>query len=452
MSRDASTDERQTDESLMDGMDERPACGGAADMSEQMKAQFSAFRSKLDAHRIRARSSSARLGAPSRKSPPVAPSPKREKPASAETPIAAPSAQPAPKKAVVSPSISRTLPSAELESAVSDDRSVADATSSAPVEARERALKPERFEIVFPPASVRAAEESAGVSAAAIASPALVAGLACAALLASAGAVVEASNSAEAPQLAVIEATRENVSASIRLAEPVAKTTAKAGSIQRESEAEPGGKPALATPSKMAPPKKTSSKTAATALAGEEIETATVPPRTVEPSRSQYLRGDELRALLAERPIKCVVEDAATAAGASKDVCAETVAYEVAQALMVREAPAPEGGRIEINAAFSIEGDALCHQTRGLSALVIGGEMPADRARSLEQLLSASYAGLNGSPICHRLQALGEAAEGPVFRAHAFVNGKRVAERTDPRPFLMRRRAPRQGLRHAAKP
>ena len=185
-----------------------------------------------------------------------------------------------------------------------------------------------------------------------------------------------------------------------------------------------------------------------------EIGTASVPPsRGAAPG--YYLDGEALRALLSARPVKCVVEAPASparSAGAPIDMealrlagsvaagCVETIVYKANASTLLRSAPAPEGGRIEINAAFSIEGDALCHHTRGLSALVIGGEMPTERARSLETLLNASYANLGGAPICHRLQRLGEAPDGPLFRADAFVDGRRIAERTDPRPFIMKPR------------
>ena len=187
-----------------------------------------------------------------------------------------------------------------------------------------------------------------------------------------------------------------------------------------------------------------------------DIETASLPMKAVSVSEGEYLGAAAIRALLAQRPVKCVVEgpasggvgvstgsgvdlDALKVAGGVADHCVETTLYKPHASLMMREAPAPGGGRLEINAAFKIEGDAICHQTRGLSALVIGADASPDRARSLESLMKASYADLKGAPICHRLQSLGDSPEGPLFRADAFVAGERLAERSDPRPFIMRR-------------
>ncbi|MEM9724454.1 MAG: hypothetical protein AAF909_03205 [Pseudomonadota bacterium] len=164
-----------------------------------------------------------------------------------------------------------------------------------------------------------------------------------------------------------------------------------------------------------------------------------------------YLSGRALRQLLAERPVKCVLP---TASGdIAPTACAETVAYRPSAALFTREAPAATGGRVEVNAAYSIEDDALCHHTAGLSVLVIGdarpprppvkqggaAEIPA--ALSLEALLEAHYAAHAGAPICHRLTALGASPNGPLFRADALRDGAVDPARSDPRPFVMRRAA-----------
>ncbi|MEL6977574.1 MAG: hypothetical protein AAGM38_02705 [Pseudomonadota bacterium] len=196
------------------------------------------------------------------------------------------------------------------------------------------------------------------------------------------------------------------------------------------------------------------------ARAATRIATASLPPRAAPPRQAQppYLSDRALAALLSARPIKCVVPaprpggdplaatqardlDALRLAGSLGAPCVETVTYQPGAALLRREAVAPEGARIEVNAAYSVEDNAICHQTRGLTALVVGGDLPERSANSLERLLDASYAALNGAPICHRLQHLGDGPEGPVFRAVAYVGGKRSAERTDPRPFVMRARA-----------
>lgn len=196
-------------------------------------------------------------------------------------------------------------------------------------------------------------------------------------------------------------------------------------------------------------------------VARGEFATASIDEAAARRSRYGYLGAAELAELLRDRPVKCVLDapiSGGVGAGAAVDAdalrlaasvahgCVETIAYEPASSLLVREASAPGGGRIEINAAFSIEGDAICHQTRGMSALVLGDDMPEEGARSLENLLNASYADLRGSPICHRLQSLGDAPGGPLFRADAYVDGARVVERTDPRPFVMMRRLDRAGL------
>lgn len=189
------------------------------------------------------------------------------------------------------------------------------------------------------------------------------------------------------------------------------------------------------------------------------LETASLPgagPRGPD-AAAPYLVASELEALLNERPVKCVVPaplpgadpahgaaardlDALRIAGSIAAACVETVTYRPDSALLRRVAPAADGARIEVNAAYSIEDDAICHQTRGLSALVVGGTLPERRARSLESLLEASYAALSGAPICHRLERLGDGPEGPVFRSIAYVRGERSSERSDPRPFVMQRR------------
>lgn len=198
----------------------------------------------------------------------------------------------------------------------------------------------------------------------------------------------------------------------------------------------------------------------ASALAGYdpvdlgEIATATIAPAP-PPARApedDALDAATVRRLLEERPVKCVI---ATPAGAGEaDIealrlavsvgqeCVETTEYDLKDSMLRRVAAAPEGGRIEINAAFSVAPEGLCHQTEGLSALVVGEEMLTARARSLETLLAASYAALDGAPICHRWSPIGPTKAGTIYRSEAYVNGAYSEERTDPRPFILKKSAP----------
>lgn len=189
------------------------------------------------------------------------------------------------------------------------------------------------------------------------------------------------------------------------------------------------------------------------AVALGAISTATIVPAEPSPERPDALNGETLRRLLAERPVKCVIafpasadhsdldalRQAAHLAAIGAEECVEATEYDLEDAMLRRVAAAPAGDAIEINAAFSIAGDQLCHHTEGLSALVVGERM-TERARSLEALLEASYAALGGAPICQRWSALAPTGDGVVYRAEAYVNGVLSEERSDPRPFILKKR------------
>lgn len=190
---------------------------------------------------------------------------------------------------------------------------------------------------------------------------------------------------------------------------------------------------------------------AADPIALGEISTATIAPAPDAGIEDDALEPGTVRRLLAEKPVRCVIDGPAMVEGEDKEAlravsraeeCVEITEYDPGEAMLRRVASAPDGGQIEINAAYSVSRAGLCHHTAGLSALVVGADSRSERARSLEALLAASYAALNGAPICHRWIPLGPTRRGVVYRSEAYVNGVFSEERTDPRPFVLKKTAP----------
>lgn len=163
-----------------------------------------------------------------------------------------------------------------------------------------------------------------------------------------------------------------------------------------------------------------------------------------------YLNRDEMLTLLHQTPIKCVlpspdgrpagakVLDAVLAAG--RAVCSERTDYRPQTSLFTRNHRIVGDTVMEINAPFSVEGDALCHHVRGLSALVIGGDVPLKEAVARERLIKTKYAAIPGGRICYRFREAFRSGGLVAYEADAFINGLRDARRSDPRPFLMRPR------------
>jgi hypothetical protein len=163
-----------------------------------------------------------------------------------------------------------------------------------------------------------------------------------------------------------------------------------------------------------------------------------------------YLDRSRLLKLLKAKPIKCVLPTPRNtpigpsmlelAATDGKIVCAETVDYRSTGAHFTHRSRVDGGGILEINAPYSIDGDAVCHHIRGLSAYVMGEGVPLAKAVSIERLVKANYAATPGGRICYRLREAFGANGIIAYTADVFINGRLRQERSDVRPFVMRGR------------
>lgn len=164
-----------------------------------------------------------------------------------------------------------------------------------------------------------------------------------------------------------------------------------------------------------------------------------------------YLSASDLRTLFRSRPIRCTLstEDAARAqaiGSATTQVfghggggCAATVDYRPETGLFTATNPLRDGASLEINAAFALLGDMLCHDAAGVSALVIGDGVPFEEALSLERQVKDSYAE-RGDRICYKIRDVSRTLGPNAYRADVMVDGVYRPELSDPRPFLMRPR------------
>ena len=118
--------------------------------------------------------------------------------------------------------------------------------------------------------------------------------------------------------------------------------------------------------------------------------------------------------------------------------CVETVDYDAFSYLFTSLTPLTGGAAIEIAGSYTIQGGAVCHQTRGLAALVVGDGVSDDIAYMHERIAEADYAAIPGGAICYRFADLGGGPGRRRFVADAFIGGEAAPSRTDPRPFEMR--------------
>lgn len=165
-------------------------------------------------------------------------------------------------------------------------------------------------------------------------------------------------------------------------------------------------------------------------IATASYSTFDPPERAAAPAADRYLDAAFLTALIAERPIKCLPSEDELAGA-----CRETVRYDGAFSVYTRRSVLdPEAGvALEINGAFGVIGDAICHRTDGASALVVGLGADAPPARSMERIVNAALQASGPAPVCHRLR------RGPngTFVADAYIDGAYRADMSDPRPFRM---------------
>lgn len=153
-----------------------------------------------------------------------------------------------------------------------------------------------------------------------------------------------------------------------------------------------------------------------------------------------FLDADTLGALLSARPVKCV-DPARPGFGDGPRLpggCAERTEYDLSLERFTTTAPMDGGLRLEISGGLSVDGDQICHLTRGLAALVIGDGMSDDAALRYERAVEARYARVPGGRICHRYRSIG--GDNSVFAAETFVLGLPSTDRRDARAFEMRPR------------
>ncbi|MCI4660814.1 MAG: hypothetical protein MRY63_03190 [Neomegalonema sp.] len=140
-----------------------------------------------------------------------------------------------------------------------------------------------------------------------------------------------------------------------------------------------------------------------------------------------YLPEDAVSAFFSSNQRVCVVDPAAPQA------CRLTTDYDSKRGRYLVSSPLEQGARLEVSGQYAVKGDAVCHNTVGISALVLGGDLAPEQAAAIERLALERNAQIEGGEVCFRLRANGQ---GGAFVADAFVAGRMDAEYSDPRPFV----------------
>lgn len=151
-------------------------------------------------------------------------------------------------------------------------------------------------------------------------------------------------------------------------------------------------------------------------------------------SVERYLGGEALRRLVDRNPQRCIVEQSSADAPQG---CVETTTYYPAAGRFVRTSALDGSATLEIRGAFEVRGDALCHDSADVTALVMNAA-PDSEIAAIERAIEDSYRDLDGATICHRLRSV--SAENGVRRyvADVFVDDRPAPSRFDPRPFELR--------------
>ncbi|MEO1291555.1 MAG: hypothetical protein AAFV62_01780 [Pseudomonadota bacterium] len=114
------------------------------------------------------------------------------------------------------------------------------------------------------------------------------------------------------------------------------------------------------------------------------------------------------------------------------DGCASHTLYDPLRGRYTRTLPLADGNRLEVSGAFHLDGNKVCEDRLGVSALVLGGSMPRAEAQAIEQMAISQHVDSSGNEACRMLR--------PTARPGEFhlISDQGTTANQDPRAVIVR--------------